>query len=390
MTEILWIDGELTARPQVIGGKAWGLNRMRAHGLPVPPAFVLPIACCVDYHRVGRRLGPQLRDRIAGAMVRLEFSVGRRFGSARDPLLVSVRSGAAHSMPGMLDTVLDIGGTSRDAWQHLHEAIAAVFDSWNGPPARIYRQTHQLAGEGTAVIVQAMVAGDCGGASGSGIVCTHNPTTASTVPYGEWLPGRPGADLAAGRATPLPLRELERTLPTVHAELLAAIDLLERDAGKPQEIEFTVESGRLWLLQTRNTHVSAPAPGAQHRGATHDPRDRPLLRGIPASPGRGAGVAVSDIGTALRLGAAGQDVVLIRPTTDPSDIQAIIVARALVTELGGATSHAAVVSRELGRPCVVGCGQGSLTGLEDRMLLVDGEAGAVCEQTQRTRSPQED
>ncbi|WP_131895389.1 PEP/pyruvate-binding domain-containing protein [Actinomadura rubrisoli] len=348
---------------------------MCALRLPVPPAFVVPVPLCVGYHRAGRNLPPGFTERLNQNTAWLMKAAEARFGFAREPLLVSVRSGAPHSMPGMLDTVLNVDARpTAEGPRKLLDAIRTVLDSWCTSRAIAYRRAHDLRDAGTAVTVQAMVAGDRDDRSGSGVLYSRDPLTSAKVPYGEWLAGRPGEDLASGRHTPRSLDELAAALPEAHATLVNAARILESKLGGPQEVEFTIESGRPWLLQTRALHSGSAATADPAHAATSGV---PAAQGIPACPGEATGLVVADAADAVRLAAAGHDVVLARPTTDPGDVRGILAARALVTEVGGATSHAATISRELGRPCVVGCGSGSLAALHGHVVTVDGRSGSV-------------
>ena len=444
--DVVVLDGGSPLGREVLGGKAWGVNRMRALGLPVPPAFAVTTRACRDYLAGGRRLDPALWDAVRGGVAGLEARTGRRFGAGPRPLLVSVRSGAARSMPGMMDTVLDLGvddaveaalaaesgdtayaaDTRRrfraqyrdvvagsggdvpdDAWEQLRAAVCAVFDSWRSPRAVAYRAHHGLPqDDGTAVTVQAMVFGNLDDRSGSGVVFSRDCRTGEAAPQGEWLPRAQGEDVVSGTADPLPLADLARRLPDVHAELLAAAARLEADARDVQDVEFTVQAGRLHLLQTR-TARRAPRAAVRCAVAMADeglvtraeavarvgpdqvrlllqpdrvdpgPGAAPLARGLGACPGVATGVVVGDASAAEERAAAGEDVVLVRPTTSPEDLRGLLAARAVVTETGGATSHAAVVGRELGRPTVVGCGAGTLRALLGQRVTVDGGAGRV-------------
>lgn len=442
------LDGTTDLSRAHIGDKAWNINRMRALGLPVPPAVVATTAYCRTYHAAGGRLPEPLWQRIVDQMSFLEAETGRNFGSPLKPLLVAVRSGAARSMPGMLDTVLDVGINSAieaalaaetqdptypadthrrfieayhhvvlgmtdaevpsDPWQQLRGAAEAVLASWNSPRAQAYRRHHGIPDDGgTAVIVQAMVFGNLDDRSATGVLATRNPMTGEGPSFGEWIARGQGEDIVSGRADPQPLAALRERLPEVHAQLMDVAVQLERDRGDIQDIEFTVESGRLWLLQSRTARRSPRAAlraavtmvdegilepdVALERGTTEHARallgpglDRsrlagtaPVATGHPVCEGVATGVVVLTPDEAERRAGAGEDVVLARSSTSPDDLPGFIAARAVLTEHGGTTSHAAVVSRELGRVCVVGCGEGTVTSLAGQQVTVDGASGEV-------------
>ncbi|MDE1674210.1 pyruvate, phosphate dikinase [Nocardia gipuzkoensis] len=441
---VVELDGACSLPRDRIGGKAWSVNRMRALGLAVPPAFVITIDGWADFAACGV-ISEDIWRAVRAGVAALERGTGRTFGSGARPLLVSVRSGAAVSMPGMMDTVLNLGmnevvaralaaetgnsdyaGDTRerfrtqyretvlgdpagavpeDPWEQLRAAISAVFRSWDSPRAQTYRRNRGVSGTmGTAVTVQAMVFGNLDENSGTGVLFSRNPNTGERAMFGEWLVGGQGEDVVSGRTTPRPLEELAAALPQVHRQLVAAADLLERDGRDIQDIEFTVESGALWLLQSRPAKRSARASvraavamaeegligtdealsrvTAEHvravlRPATGEYTGTPLARGESACPGLATGVVVSDPHEAERRAEAGEDVILVRPTTSPDDLHGMIAARGIVTGLGGVTSHAALVSREIGRPCVVGCGPGVVAALVGRLVTVDGGAGTV-------------
>jgi pyruvate, orthophosphate dikinase len=456
------IDGHDLAR---FGGKATGLARMAAVGIPVPPAFVIG----TDGYRAFRAAGAIPADLLAqihAALARLESRTGRRFGAADAvPLLVSVRSGAQVSMPGMMDTVLNLGITAGGAqalaretgnagfavdtwvrfwrmfgeivlgldaqvvtnavaplvgaahrepatvhfealqaavlqafagegeaevspdpaWQ-LQRAIAAVFESWDSRRARAYRAHHRIADDlGTAVTVQAMVFGNFDARSGSGVAFTRNPNTGAAELYGEFLTGRQGEDLVSGSATPVALAD-PGGLAEPHCRALAEHGArLERLYGDAVDIEFTVEGDRLYFLQVRPAKRTAQAAvriaaaladegivdtagailkvsGEQLKRLLR-PAFEPaalasatvLVQGIGASPGHSWGMAVLDADRAATVAAAGERVILVRPTTSPQDIRGMLASAGIVTARGGALSHAAVVSRALDVPCVVGC-----------------------------------
>ncbi|MGX4688100.1 pyruvate, phosphate dikinase [Streptomyces sp. JNUCC 63] len=443
---LLWMGEHDDLDRELVGGKAHSLNRMHALGLRVPPAFVLTTDVCRRFYAAGGELDAEITAMVRDAVRSMEERTGRRFGGTERPLLVSVRSGAARSMPGMMDTVLNLGinaeveralcaltgdaayaadthrrfgeqfervvGTSAptDPWEQLNAAIGAVFRSWMSPRAVTYRKHHDISDDGgTSVTVQAMVFGNLDETSGTGVLFSRNPLTGEPVPYGEWLPRGQGEDVVSGRYDPLPLAALAEQLPDVHRALLDAAARLEATGKDVQDIEFTVESGRLWLLQSRAAKrspdaavrlaVALHADGVlttdealctvtpEQVTAVGKPRVSPeakasaplLARGEPACPGVGVGRVVLDVEEAEDLADSGVDVVLARPTTDPDDVSGMIVSSAILTEIGGSTSHAAVVSRELGVPCVVGCGSGTLKALVGREVTVDGSTGEVFE-----------
>ena len=454
----------------LIGGKAWSIARMGSLGLPVPPAFVVTTRACHAFLE-SNTLPAGLPEEIRAGIEWLEAETGRRFGGGPRPLLVSVRSGAPVSMPGMMDTILNLGinaeteaflaaecgdadfardthrrfielyagivlksepaalGSAADiaAWRaaiandagtpmpdavvdQLHGAVGAVFASWNSRRARRYREHHGVPGHyGTAVVVQAMVFGNLNDESGTGVLFTRNPATGEPTPYGEFLVRAQGEDIVSGRHTPLPLEAMRARTPEAHRALLAAAHQLERESGDVQDIEFTVERGHLYLLQSRAAKraplaavriasdmvcegvtssdtayskltmeqarivLAARLPPAVAAGATV------LAQGEPASPGIACGIVVTDSDEAEARARAGEVIVLARATTSPNDLHGMIAARGIITEHGGSTSHAAVVGRALGRPCVVGCGAGTLLRFAGQTVTVDGGTGRVYE-----------
>ncbi len=446
---VVALDGRCPLGRDELGGKAWGINRMRALGLPVPPAFTVTTRACRDYYANGRVVDEALWDAILAALPALEAGTGRRFGAGARPLLVSVRSGGARSMPGMMDTVLNLGiddgveaalaRESGDALfaaqvraafaaqyravvlgggdaplpgdprEQLRAAVGAVFASWQSARARVYRANRGLSEDGgTAVTIQAMVFGNLDERSGTGVLFSRNPITGEARAWGEWLPRAQGESVVAGQRTPRRLEALRDRLPDVHARLLEAAAILERDARDMQDMEYTVESGRLWLLQTRTAKRSPQAAlrvavamaeegfiGRDEAVRRIDPallaaipdlrlapgaeRVLPVARGEPGCPGVAVGEVVTDPAEAVARAARGEDVILARVMTSPNDLEGVIAARALVTEQGGSTSHAAVVSRELGRPCVLGCGLDTVTALAGRRVTVDGARGSIWE-----------
>ncbi|HEX3828167.1 MAG TPA: pyruvate, phosphate dikinase [Sporichthyaceae bacterium] len=444
-THAIVLDGSVTAGRDELGGKAWGINRMRALGLPVPAAFVLPTLTCRQFLAAGR-LPDGLADALRDGICSLEGATGRGFLDPTRPLLVSVRSGAPMSMPGMMDTLLNLGlddtsaagliatggdtawvadlrrrfeeqyramlgpdeHPSPDPWRQLEQAVAAVFRSWNSPRAQAYRAHHGIDPQcGTAVTVQAMVFGNLDENSGTGVLFTRNPLTGDPAVYGEWLPRAQGEDVVSGSHTPLPLDALRVALPAVHAELIAHAAGLESEQRDVQDIEFTVEQGRLHILQTRTAKRApraavriavelvtdglitpaealakispAQVAGVLSPGLSAEVRAAAVLlaRGEPACPGVAVGRVVTDPDEAADLGEEHVPVVLVRPSTSPDDVPGMLASVAVVTEHGGSTSHAALVCRELGIACVVGCGDGLVTALAGRTVTVDGGTGEI-------------
>ncbi|WP_068086792.1 pyruvate, phosphate dikinase [Novosphingobium rosa] len=460
----LKLDGSAMPDRALVGGKAWSIARMLSMGLTVPPAFVITTKACAAYQSSGLPEG--LEAEIAEGLAWLEAETGRQFGGGQAPLLLSVRSGAAISMPGMMDTVLNLGITeateaalaaetgqsafARDTHRrflelyasivlktpvHLEEgatpaqwrdtisqaagqalpddpraqllaAVRAVFDSWNSRRARKYRQHNGIADDlGTAVTLQVMVFGNLDADSGTGVLFSRNPLTGARAPFGEYLPQAQGEDVVSGKFTPLRLEAMHERVGAAHDQLLIASERLEADSRDMQDIEFTVQKGRLYLLQARSAK-RAPEAAARcavemvHEGLITQSealdrvtpeQARELLRprlaegataglqavatGEGACPGVASGLVVTSPDEAERRAAAGEAIILARETTSPDDIHGMIAAKAIITAQGGATSHAAVVSRALGRPCVVGCGTGVLA-LAGQVVTIDGE-GAV-------------
>ncbi|MDP2130678.1 MAG: pyruvate, phosphate dikinase [Erythrobacter sp.] len=468
----------------ITGGKGANLAEMASIGLPVPPGFTITTEECVRYLKDGADFSDELRTAVAAALTHVEASVGKNFGDAGDPLLVSVRSGARVSMPGMMDTVLNLGlndatveglaassGDARFAWdsyrrfiqmysdvvlgldhglfeealeivkedngfyndtemtsedwqalvsefkgiveqelgrpfpQDVHEqlwgAIRAVFDSWDSDRAKVYRRLNDIPADwGTAVNVQAMVFGNMGDTSATGVAFTRDPATGERAYYGEYLINAQGEDVVAGIRTPQYLTKsareaagakplsMEEALPNAYAELARVFDLLELHYKDMQDIEFTVERGTLWMLQTRSGKRTAKAalkmavdmvaeglidtreavrrvdPMAldQLLHPTLDPKaERHVLTtGLPASPGAAAGKIVLDADTAEQWAGRGEKVILVRVETSPEDIHGMHAAQGILTARGGMTSHAAVVARGMGRPCVSGAGAVSI------------------------------
>jgi pyruvate,orthophosphate dikinase len=442
---VVLLDGRGDLPRDLLGNKGHGIDMMRRQGLPVPPAF------CITT-RVGRALLTEptgmldsIWDDVLEGMRWLESETSRTFGRGPRPLLVSVRSGATHSMPGMMDTILDLGlnddvekalahsygtdfardtrrrfdrsyrpvvgdSTPADAHAQLRAGIEAVFASWRSPRATAYRGHYGIDdGGGTAVVVQAMVFGNRGPKSGAGAFFSRNPITGSTEPFGEWVPGGQGDDVVSGRLDVEPISALRDEQPAVYQQLIDAARRLERLADDVQEIEFTVDDGGLWLLQARAAERSAQAAvrlalqlrgegliddAAALRRVTPEhvatllrpglqPETRSaaqlLAKGLPACPGVASGTAYTDVDEALRASERGEPVILVRDHTRPEDVLGMLAAQGIVTEVGGAASHAAVVSRELGRVAVVGCGRGIAESLAGKLVTVDGNEGEVRE-----------
>lgn len=447
---VVTLDGTAHLPREALGNKGYGIDAMRRQGLAVPPAFCITTDVCAGFFADPARCLDDIWDDVRAKMGWLEAETSRTFGRGPRPLLVSVRSGAAQSMPGMMDTVLDLGiddaveealanaGSAEfardtrhrftemyrrivlggdahaqvpaDPWAQLRGAIAAVFASWKSPRATSYRAHHRLDDQaGTAVIVQAMVFGNLARDSGAGVLFSRNPVTGANEPFGEWLAHGQGEDVVSGSMDVQPIAALRDEQPAVYEQLMTAARSLERIGTDVQDIEFTVEEGKLWLLQTRTAKRSAQAAvrlalqlrreglvddaealrrvTTTHIEALLEPALQPetrfaaalLAKGLPASPGVVSGRAYADVDEALDAAEEGEDVILVRTATSPDDVQGMLAARGIVTEIGGATSHAAVVSREMGRPAVVGCGTGVVAALAGRMITVDGHEGEVRE-----------
>lgn len=492
-------DGN-AAMKQLLGGKGANLAEMTKAGLPVPPGFTITTDACRAYY-AGRTLPEGLLKEVFGAVAGVEEQTGRRFGDPQRPLLVSVRSGSVDSMPGMMDTILNLGlndetvqalaaetGNARFAydcyrrlvqmfgnvvfgvegvhfetllhqlkhsvgaesdqqltaehWQTLIEqykaviarlarttfpqnvadqlrlAVEAVFRSWNNQRARIYRTVNRIPDEqGTAVNIQAMVFGNLGDDCGTGVLFTRNPSTGDNALFGEFLENAQGEDVVAGVRTPRPIAELASAMPEVYAQLTRTARQLEAHYRDMQDIEFTVERGKLYMLQTRvgkRTAQAALKIAAELVAEGTITPDEALLRvevghldqllhpaidpeakldvlatGLPASPGAASGAAVFDADTAELWAKRGDRVILVRAETTPEDIHGVIAAEGVLTSRGGMTSHAAVVARGMGKCCVCGCedarvdeaGRTAVIGgrvvAEGDILTLDGSTGRV-------------
>jgi pyruvate, orthophosphate dikinase len=499
------------AMKEVLGGKGAGLAEMTTIGIPVPPGFTIASSLCLSYlesHQFPKRLQVEVEN----ALHRVEAATGKHFGDGDNPLLVSVRSGAAVSMPGMMETILNLGlnevtvegltrqsGNPHFAWdsyrrfvqmyggvvfelsrkpfeqileEHRHRcaverdidlpveemqavvgrfkehvrtetgrdfpenpldqlwgAIAAVFESWNTRRALDYRKLHDIPDTmGTAVNVVAMVFGNLGEDSGTGVAFSRNPSTGERALYGEYLLNAQGEDVVSGSRTPQPMATLRERLPASYQELERVARTLERHFRDVQDMEFTIERGTLYMLQTRRGQRSGqaavriacemvdeeliseeeavaripPQDLNQLLHPTIDPHSRLdlLTTGLPASPGAACGTAVFDADRAEQLGRAGQAVILVRRETSPEDFHGMVMAKAVLTARGGMTSHAAVVARGMGKPCVAGAqelqvderaARMSVNGrsvAEGEFITVDGSTGKVFAGQAALRTPE--
>ncbi|UCD48183.1 MAG: pyruvate, phosphate dikinase, partial [Deltaproteobacteria bacterium] len=451
----------------ILGGKGAGLAEMTKLGVPVPPGFTIGTEVCSLYYRNRGKIPPDANREIAAHLARLERVARKRFGDPKNPLLVSVRSGSRFSMPGMMDTVLNLGlndrtvqglgkraknerfaydsyrrflmmfsaivlGIDREHFEDILEqkkgerevindldltaedlkdvcgkfrnlvkartrkefpqdpraqlelARDAVFRSWNNDRARYYRKTYNIPDDiGTAVNVQAMVFGNMGNDCATGVGFTRNPSTGDRAFYGEYLTNAQGEDVVAGIRTPRPIKDLKKEMPRVFQQLGKITDRLEKHYKDVQDFEFTVEGGRLYMLQTRpgkRTAAAAvkiavdmvrerliskeealmrlePKTVDQLLHPVIDPKARGevIAKGLPASPGAAAGAVVFHAERAVALASGGKPVILVRKETSPDDIHGMDAARGILTARGGMTSHAAVVARQMGKTCVAGC-----------------------------------
>ncbi|HET8652115.1 MAG TPA: pyruvate, phosphate dikinase [Gaiellaceae bacterium] len=455
---------------ELLGGKGIGLAEMTQLGIPVPAGFTIATDACRAYMASGGEFPEGLQEEIDEHLARLEETTGKRFGDLEDPLLVSVRSGAAISMPGMMDTILNVGlndeaaaglarrtGNERfaldsyrrliqmygetvdgidghrfsdalarqeddlpgliktfkaiyedetgrpfpqDAHEQLSRAVSAVFESWNTPRAQTYRRHNDIPDDlGTAVNVVQMVFGNKGEQSGTGVAFTRNPSTGEAELYGEFLTDAQGEDVVAGIRTPEPIAEMKNRLPGAYDEFVETVRKLEEHYRDLQDLEFTVEDGRLYLLQTRTGKRTAAAAlrcavdmveegliSREEAVARIDPGQLDQLlhpridpnssyevaaKGLNASPGAASGAIVFDADTAEERGQNGEAVILVRWETTPDDIHGMIHAKGILTAHGGMTSHAAVVARGMGKPCVAGCEALSVDSAE-RTASVNG------------------
>jgi pyruvate, orthophosphate dikinase len=493
-------EGDANAK-DLLGGKGANLAEMTNIGLPVPPGFTIPTTVCLEYYNNNQKAPEQLWEEVNTALKTIETETGKQFGSPENPLLVSVRSGAKFSMPGMMDTVLNLGLNDEtveglikqtnnprfayDAYRRfiamfsnvvlnfkmanferilehkkqllnikddkdltteslqelvveykklisdklglefphdpkaqLRMAIEAVFESWHNDRAITYRRHHHISDSlGTAVNIQAMVFGNLGDTSGTGVAFTRNPNTGEKELYGEFLLNAQGEDVVAGIRTPEPIQKLSEKLPDVFTQFQAIASTLENHYRDMQDLEFTVEAGKLYMLQTRNGKRTAAAAvkiavdlvnekvltpqeallkvepnqlnQLLHRQINTQVKLNIIARGLPASPGAATGTIVFEADEAQRLGSQGQKVILVRPETNPDDIHGMIHAQGILTARGGMTSHAAVVARGMGKTCVAGCESidvntekktiqiGELTLKQGDVISLNGNTGEV-------------
>ncbi len=486
-------EGNKTMK-ELLGGKGANLAQMTNIGLEVPPGFTVTTSACLKYLEEGQMTG-EMEEQMREKMEELESITGKNFGSPEDPLLVSVRSGAVFSMPGMMDTVLNLGlneetlqgliertderfaydsyrrfinmfgdvvrgvshseferimdevkeeaGVERDLdlgaeelkevtrrykelvgdipsdpWEQLMDATRAVFESWNNKRAVTYRELHDLPHDmGTAVNVQTMVFGNTGDNSGSGVTFTRDPATGENRIYGEFLMNAQGEDVVAGIRTPQQLEDLREILPEIYSQLNYVCKILEKEYRDMQDLEFTIEEGKLYILQTRNGKRTPNAAvkiahdmakenlitkeraimritGEQVEKLLHKQVDpsadvRKIARGLNASPGAASGAVVFDTDEAAIRGNEGEKIILVRPETTPEDIHGLAASQGVLTSRGGMTSHAAVVARGMGQPCVAGAEEisidlekerftaGDTLVNKDDIITIDGTTGEV-------------
>ena len=489
----------------LLGGKGAGLSEMTRLKLPVPPGFTITTEVCNKYYENGRKLPKDVMPAVMKNIVKMEKKTGKKWNSTKNPLLVSVRSGAAISMPGMMDTILNLGlnektvegfaaqtknprfswdsyrrfiqlfgkvvfGVNDEKFDHVLDsakskqgvtddsklnveslkkivreykkicenhtkrkfpdtpneqlglAIEAVFKSWMGERAVVYREKNGITKDianGTAVNVVTMVFGNMGDDSATGVVFTRNGHNGKREIEGEYLTNAQGEDVVAGVRTGKNVELLKKEMPKSHKELSNACEKLEKHFREPQDIEFTIEQGKFYLLQTRTAKMSAGAlvktsvdmvkeklidknrsltriPAQQLEALLHRTMDeskvkdhKQLAKGIAASPGAASGIAIFDVKKAIELGEAGKKVILIRKETKPEDVPAFFSAEGILTSLGGKSSHAAIVSRGMGKPCIVGCAElkinyenntctaNGITVKENEMVSIDGSVGTV-------------
>jgi pyruvate,orthophosphate dikinase len=484
----------------LLGGKGAGLAEMTRIGLPVPPGFTITTEACKEYQKIGK-LSEEIKKETLEHLRKLEEKTGKKFGDRSNPLLVSVRSGAPISMPGMMDTILNLGLNDdtveglkdltnnerfaydsyrrfiqmfgnvvmgipheefekildkykeenglksdteltpemlkniikdykalykektgqefpQDPMEQLFTAIEAVFKSWNNPRAIAYRKINKISDDlGTAVNIVMMVFGNMGDDSATGVAFTRNPSTGEKKLYGEYLVNAQGEDVVAGIRTPKPIDEMKNDIPSAFEELLKVAETLEKHYRDMQDMEFTVERGKLYMLQTRTAKRTAQAAvkvavdmvkeglitkeeAVLRVTPTHidqllhkmiDPNAKvtPIAKGLPASPGAASGKVVFDVKEAAERGKKGEAVILVRPETTPEDIEGMARSKGILTTRGGMTAHAAVVARGMGIPCIVGAEEikldldkkefyvNGVTVKENDVITIDGSNGTV-------------
>jgi pyruvate,orthophosphate dikinase len=508
----LFSEGNADMR-NLLGGKGANLSEMTNLGLPVPPGFTVTTEACTRYYDDGEVIADEIVDQIHNAMAELEKVAGKKFGDMENPFLVSVRSGARASMPGMMDTILNLGlndvavqgmarltGNERFAYDsyrrfiqmfsdvvmevekakfdalfnavkkesnveadtdltaenlkeivrrykelyrkekgedfpqdpktQLLESIKAVFRSWNNPRAVVYRRMNDIPGSwGTAVNVQAMVFGNMGEDSGTGVAFTRDPSTGENKLYGEYLMNAQGEDVVAGIRTPNHISHLQETNPEVYQQFVEIAEKLEKHYRDMQDMEFTIEKGKLYMLQTRNGKRTAAAAvkiavdlvdegllTKEEAILKVDPKQldallhptfqpdalkaaKPVAKGLPASPGAAAGAVYFTAEAAKAAAEQGSKVILVREETSPEDIEGMYAAEGILTSRGGMTSHAAVVARGIGTCCVAGCSEiavnektktftvNGMTFKEGDRISLDGSTGFVYSGTIPTQDP---
>ncbi|MGL5648017.1 MAG: pyruvate, phosphate dikinase [Clostridium sp.] len=502
------------AMKNLLGGKGANLSVMTQLGIPVPQGFTVTTEACNKYYEDGKTIAPSIIEEIENCMKELEEETGKEFGSTKNPLLVSVRSGARVSMPGMMDTILNLGlndeaaeamaeitnnprfaydsyrrfiqmfsdvvmgvekrlfedkidemkekrgveddtdltaddlkelvkeykdvykkekgeNFPQDPRSQLIESVTAVFRSWDNPRARVYRRLNDIPGEwGTAVNVQQMVFGNKGETSGTGVVFSRNPANGENEIYGEYLMNAQGEDVVAGIRTPLPISKLEEQNPEIYKQFIDIVNTLENHYKDMQDMEMTIEEGKLYFLQTRNGKRTAPAAlkiavdlvesgmltkeeailkvepkqldTLLHPAFYDDDLKKatPIAKGLPASPGAACGKITFTAEEAKERAANGEAVVLARLETSPEDIEGMIAAEGILTVRGGMTSHAAVVARGMGTCCVAGCGEikineekktlevGGKTYTSEDFISIDGTSGNIYGEKIKTVTPE--
>ncbi|HSD05428.1 MAG TPA: pyruvate, phosphate dikinase, partial [Nitrosopumilaceae archaeon] len=505
MKSIYFFDEGDGKNKKLLGGKGAGLCEMTRIGLPVPPGFTITTEVCDKYYQNNKKLPGNLMAEVRRNIAKIEKRTGKKFGSIENPLLVSVRSGAALSMPGMMDTILNLGlndqtvtglakksNNERFAWdsyrrfiqlfgkvvfgvddkkfdevlekakhtqgiqldsdlnvqslksvvaqykqicetqlgkpfpadpyKQLELAIEAVFRSWMGERAVVYREKYKITKDianGTAVNIVTMVFGNMGNDSATGVVFTRNPGDGTRKVFGEYLVNAQGEDVVAGIRTPQTIDNLARELPQTNSQLMKTCEKLERHYKEPQDLEFTVEQGKFYMLQTRSAKMNAIGMIrtsvemvkekliTKERALTRLQPDQLeqllhktinqeaaknhslLVKGIAASPGAATGVVVFDVKKAVTMGDDGVKVILVREETKPEDVPAFFASVGILTSRGGKTSHAAVVARGMGKPCIVGCSEMKIDYAskkfqvdsrivnEGEVITIDGSNGSV-------------